>query len=264
MTSTSGSRLFIRVLGPIEALSGGRMAPVRGRHARSLLVALVLGAGRAVSVDHLIAAVWGDSPPPSAHSTLQTVVSALRRHIGHTAIEYEEGSYVLRVPLAEIDLVRFETLSLEARDRLEEEPARAREIAMEALDLWMGRPFADVADDEFVYLATSRLEELRVSTMEVRLEADVALGRYAQAVALLEGAVEEHPHRERLWYLLMTALAREGRRVEALHRYRRLQDRLAELGLEPSRDLRDLEQAILEETPGVRARIAHPYGDRAS
>ena len=96
-----------------------------------------------------------------------------------------------------------------------------------------------------------------MEVMEVRLEADLALGRHGPAAAILVGLIEDHPYRERLWYLLVTALACDGRRVEALRTYHRLEKSLAGIGLEPSRDLKELEQQILVEAPDLRARLAH-------
>lgn len=247
---------LIRVLGPIEITVNGLCRPVAGRHPRAVLVALVLGVGHAVPVDHLAAVVWGDDPPPTAHATLQTHVSHLRKCLGEHHLLFEEGAYVLAVPPEAIDAVRFERLSIEAADVLDSDPARARRLSMEALGLWRGAPFGDLYDDEFVNLEARRLDEMRIRTMELRLEADLALGRIAHAAGLLESAVADHPYRERLWYLLISALAMDGRRVEALRAYQRLCGILAEAGLEPSQDLRELEQDVLMEVPRLRAHLA--------
>ena len=247
---------LIRVLGPIEIASGGFCRPVAGRHPRAVLAALVLGIGHAVPTDHLIAVVWGDRPPRSAHATLQTHISNLRKCLGSRHLRFEEGAYILTVPPELIDAVRFERMSVEAADLLASEPQEARNLCMEALSLWRGPPFGDLYDDEFVYLEARRLDEMRIRTMELRLEADLALGRVAHAAGLLEAAVTDHPYRERLWYLLISALALDGRRVEALRAYRRLCGILAEAGLEPSQDLQELEQLVLVEAPELRAHLA--------
>ncbi len=250
---------LIRVLGPIEVISDGSCRPVAGRHPRAVLAALVLGVGHAVPADHLAAVVWGDYPPPSAHATLQTHISNLRRCLGADTVIFEEGAYILQVPPERIDAVRFERLTMEAAACLENDPERAHELASEALALWRGLPFGDLYDDEYIVLEAHRLDDMRIRTMELRLEADLALGRIAHAAGMLESAVADHPYRERLWYLLMSALAMDGRRVDALRAYRRLCEILAEAGLEPSADLRDLEQEILLETPEMKARLAAPH-----
>lgn len=247
---------LIRVLGPIEIAVGGFPRPVGGRHPRAVLAALVLGIGHAVPAEHLAAVVWGDDPPSTAHATLQTHVSNLRKCLGPAAIVFEDGAYVLRVPADKVDAVRFERLAIEAADVLPADPAEARRLCMEALGLWRGPPFGDLYDNEYVFLEAHRLDEMRIRTMELRLEADLALGRITHAAGLLEAAVNDHPYRERLWYLYISALAMDGRRVEALRAYRRLCAILGEAGLEPSRDLQQLEQDVLVETPGMRAHLA--------
>jgi DNA-binding SARP family transcriptional activator len=247
---------LIRVLGPVEVIFEGRPVPVVGRKKRTVLAALVLAVDHAVPVDHLVAAVWGDDPPPSSRATLQGYISDLRRMLGRDLIEYEEDAYVLRLSPDAVDQVQFERLVVEAADLLDSDAGRARALCMEALSLWQGPPFGDLGDEEFVSLEAQRLEELRLRAMELRLEADIALGRDADAAAILSGAVHEYPYRERLWFLLMTALAHDGRRVEALRAYQQLVDLLIEVGLEPSRDMKELEQQILVEAPNLRAHLA--------
>ena len=208
-------------------------------------------------MDHLLQAVWGEDAPPAARNTLQSHVSTLRTLLGREMIEYDEDSYLLRLPPEAVDSVRFERLTVEAADAMLSDVTVARDLAMEGLGLWRGTPFGDVGDDPFVELEVRRLNELRLELMEIRLEADIAIGRFGPAAAVLEGMVEDHPYRERLWCLLMTALAQDGRRVEAMRAYRRLRAILAEVGLEPSNEIRDLEQRILVEAPGVEAHLLH-------
>lgn len=245
--------VLVRVLGPIEVLVGRTFVPVAGRNPRAVLTALVLGIDHAVPVDHLIFAVWGDDAPPSSRSTLQGYVSGLRHAVG--PIDFEDDAYVLRLSPDVVDSVVFERLVIDAHATIESKPDRARMLAMQALELWRGRPFGDLADDEFVELEVIRLEEMRLDAMELRLEADILTGRSSHAAGILAGIVHDHPYRERLWYLYMTALAHQGRRVEALRAFQEVRDLLAEVGLEPSRDLSDLEQSILVETPSLRAHL---------
>lgn len=246
----------IRVLGPVEAVVDGKVVAIGGRNGRAVVATLVLGLNHAVSTDHLAFGVWGDEPPVSAHGTLQTYVSRLRHLLGHTVIEFEDDAYRLIVDEDKVDAVQFERLAVCAEQLVESDPGAAKSLCMEAMGLWRGEAFGDLGDDELFRIEVRRLEEMRLAVMEMRLEADIELDNHVQAAGLLEGAVADHPYRERLWYLLMLALARDGRRVEALAAFRRLADLLAENGLVPSQDIKDLEQEILVEGPGSRAHLA--------
>ena len=125
-------------------------------------------------------------------------------------------------------------------------PRRRGGCSREALGLWRGRPFGDLADDEGFRLEAYRLDELRLVAMELSLEADLALGRHELVVGELESSVEEYPYRERLWLLLIEALALGDRRVEALRTCARLRDVLADVGIEPGAEVSALEHRILE------------------
>jgi len=234
----------IRVLGPIDVLRTSGGISVGGRHARALLGALVIGVGHAVPIDHLREVVWGQDPPESVDNTLQSNVSHLRQVLGSEAIVRINGSYELTTQPANIDAVQFETLLAAAAASSDD--AERRDYGRQALDLWRGRPFGDLADDEAFKLDTYRLEELRLAAMEICLEADLALGNHELLVGELEAAVEENPYRERLWFLLIEALDAGFRRVEALRACARLRGILAEVGIQPSDDLAALEQRILE------------------
>lgn len=239
----------VLVLGPIEVAVDGERVAVGGKKTRAVLTALVLDLGHAVSSDHLIAAVWRDDPPASARTTLQSRISRLRNLTGAESIVFEDDAYTLDVPPQVVDVVQFEQLANSAAACVDNDPDAAAEQSAAALALWRGRPFGDLADDEFVVPATQRLEQLRLWAMETRLWADVVRGEYGHVIPTLQAAVADHPYRERLWMMLMTALACDGRRVEALRAYSELDALLAELGLEPGQELRDLEQQILVEDP---------------
>ncbi len=246
----------IRVLGPIAVDAGAEIRPVTARNLRLLLAGLVMSVNHAVLDGALVQLVWGDEPPASAHGTLQHLVSELRHLLGTKRVRFDDDAYVLEIAPDEIDAVRFEQLVLDAGAALADGDAeRSRGLAMDALSLWRGPAFGDLGDEEQIYLAARRLDELRLTAMELRLECDVVLGGYSQAIPLLESTVAEHPYRERPWYLLITALAREGRRVESLRAVGRLREILGEIGLEPSRDIQELESAVLVEAPEVRARL---------
>ena len=238
----------IRVLGPIDLLIDGCVRGVGGRNARRLLGALVVGAGRSVSADHLQWSLWGDAQPRSATSSLQTYIARLRKRLGRDAIQRSDHSYRLVVERSQIDAIRFEDL-LTGAPSPRDDPQRCLDVSTEGLALWRGDPFGDFVDDEPFRLESARLGELRVSLIELALECEVLLGRYDIVAAELESAVEEHPYRERLWYLLIEALAHDDRRVEALRACNRLREVLATAGLEPGERLTRVEHGILTDTP---------------
>lgn len=235
---------MIRVLGPIDLATCSGPVAVGGRQARALLGALVIGTGHAVPVDHLHDVLWGDDPPESADNTMQSYVSQLRRALGSDAIVRIDHAYELDVDPHQIDAVRFESLLAEAT-AARNQPEECRRLCREALGLWRGQPFGELADEEAFRLEAYRLDELREATMELSLESELALGNHDLVVGELELAVDEHPYREHLWYLLIQALAEGDRRVEALRACSRLRHVLAEVGVEPDADLAALEQQIL-------------------
>ena len=234
----------VRVLGPIDILTPEGALAVGGSHARALLGALAIGANHAVSIDHLQQDIWGDEPPDSVDESLQSYVSHLRQLLGADAIVHTDHSYELVACDENIDALRFELLVADALDA-REAPERCRDICREALGLWRGRPFGDLADNEGFRLEAYRLDELRLVVMELALASELALGHHELAVAEIHSAVEEHPYREHLWYLLIEALAKCDRRVEALRAADRFRRELAEVGVEPGGELESIEQDLL-------------------
>jgi hypothetical protein len=167
---------------------------------------------------------------------------------------------VVRLQSEQLDLYRFERLVGDAEDV---EPAVAAAKLREALALWRGPALADLAYESFAQAPIGRLEELRLAALEKRIDADLALGRHADLVGELEPLVAQHPLRERLRAQLMLALYRCGRQAEALAAYKATRRALVEeLGIEPSSQLRGLEQAILRQDPWLEPSQA-PAPDRS-
>src|SRR5439155_24431934 len=128
------------------------------------------------------------------------------------------------------------------------EPERAEQQLREALALWRGPPLADFGFATFAQGGIVRLEEMKVGALEQRIQADLALGRHEALIGELQSLVRAHPLRERLRAHLMIALYRADRQAEALEAYQRARRELTEeLGIEPSKSLRDLHQAILNQ-----------------
>jgi YVTN family beta-propeller protein len=241
-----------RILGPLEVRDNGREVSIRGRKLQSLLALLLLHAGEVVPRDRLIDDLWGEDPPSTAAKTLQVHVSRLRRELGDAIVSHG-GGYLIRVEPGELDLERFDRLVAEGRKALaEHQPDRASERLREALDLWRGQPLPELADEPFARAQIGRLEDARLAAMEERLEAELALGRHAEAIPELELLVDRHPYRERLHELLMLALYGSGRQADALAAYRDARNVLVEeLGLEPGKRLRELHSAILAQDPAL-------------
>jgi DNA-binding SARP family transcriptional activator len=242
-----------RILGPLEVVDRGRPVALGGPKQRALLAALLMTPNRAVSIDRLIDVLWPARPPAAAANALQFHVSQLRKLLGDGGvIVTQEPGYLIRVDPDQLDLLTFERFVAEA---VGEEAARASRLLTEALDLWRGEPLADLADDATSQAEIQRVEAARLAALELRIEADLALGRHSQLVPEVEALVHEHPLHERLSGALMQALYGAGRQADALEVYRTTrQTFVAELGIEPSPALRELEQAILRQDPELAAR----------
>jgi len=226
-----------RILGPLEVISDGLALDLGGAKPRALLAVLLIHPNQVVSQDRLIDALWEESPPDTARKALQVHVSKLRKQLGRDRIMTRAQGYAIRVEPDELDAERFERLA----------GAGGRQL-VDALALWRGPPLADVADARFARREIARLEELRLAVLEERIEAELATGRRGDLIAELEPLVAEFPLRERLRELLMLALYRAGRQVEALDVYQDARRTLVdELGIEPGRELRDLHQRMLNQ-----------------
>jgi predicted ATPase/DNA-binding SARP family transcriptional activator/pimeloyl-ACP methyl ester carboxylesterase len=234
------------LLGPLTVLEGGSdMTPARPKQ-RALLALLLLRRGEVVPGAQLIEALWGEAPPGTAQTALYGHISALRKLVGPERIRTRPPGYLLDVAVDEVDLARFEALAADARAR-DDPAARASELR-EALALWRGEPLSELQGTPFADREIARLDELRVTALEDRIEADLALGRHHELVPELEPLVAEHPFRERLRGQLMLALYRCGRQAEALHVYQSGRRALAEeLGIDPGPALRQLELRILRQ-----------------
>jgi DNA-binding SARP family transcriptional activator len=232
-----------RVLGPVEAAVEGRPVSLPAGKPRALLALLLLDRNRAVPVHELIDELWGEEAPETATKALQGYVSQLRKAVGAERLTTTRSGYSLHVDEGELDLDRFEQLVEDARAADAETAARK---LTEALALFRGTPFAEFDAEPFSRGAQGRLEEARLGALEDRIEAELALGRHADLVPELEQLAAREPYRERLHGQLMLALYRSGRQADALEHYRRTRATFADaLGIEPGRELQELEQAML-------------------
>lgn len=254
-------QIEFRVLGPLEVARGNTSLDLGPPKQRSLLALLVLHANEVLSADRIVDELWGERPPSRARHAVQVYVSGLRKVLEPSRAPGEppdvlltqDPGYLLRATSEDCDALRFEVLAAEGRAALEAgRDGEAVSLLSQGLDLWRGPVLADLAYEPFVLRAADRLEELRLTALETKFEAELRLGRHAEVVGRLEGLAADHPLRERIWWMLMLALYRAGRQGEALGASRRLRETLREeLGLDPGPDVRELEEAILRQDPDL-------------
>jgi DNA-binding SARP family transcriptional activator len=247
-----------RILGPLEVRSNGQTLPLGGPKQRAVLALLLLGANRVISRERLVAELWPDAPGGDSEHALTLQISRLRKALsaagnGEERVVTRAPGYILRVERDELDLDRYERLVAAGRAALEAGDAGAAvALLREAESLWRGRPLADLEFEPFARLDVERLEELRLTALEERIEAELATGRHRELVPELEGLIAEHPLRERLRAQLMRALYASSRQAEALAVYTDTRRLLVdELGIEPSTPLRELERRILNQDLGL-------------
>jgi DNA-binding SARP family transcriptional activator len=250
-----------RLLGPLEVWDGDRELHVSGRRERCLLTVLLVSANHVVPVDRLMDILWPEEPPETALNTLQVFVTRIRRTLepdreqrapAQLLVTRAPG-YVLRVG-DNSDLRRFEALAEQGRALLEQSPAEAVDILRRALGQWRGDPLDEFSAMPFALAERSRLLERRLTVLEQRIEAELALGRHVDVIGELESLVAANPLREVLRAHLMVALYRSGRQADALRTYTEMRERLVEeLGIDPSPQLRALERAILVQDPALSA-----------
>jgi DNA-binding SARP family transcriptional activator len=251
--------LEFRILGPLEVLDDGVSVPLGGQKQRALLAVLLVRRGQVVPAERLIADLWGETAPRTAPTSLQNFVSQLRKLLGAETIETRAPGYRLRAGPEHVDLGRFERLVREARTAEPEERAR---LLREALALWRGTPLADFVYEPFAQGEIMRLEDLRLATVEDRIDADLARGLHADVVGELDALVAEHPLRERLRAQLMLALYRSGRQAEALQAFQEARSVLVdELGIDPSPDLQRLHASILRQETSLDRASSGAAGD---
>jgi predicted ATPase/DNA-binding SARP family transcriptional activator len=249
----------IRVLGPVEVVVDGRVRSLPGGGERELLALLALSAGRVVAVPALVDALWGEALPANPGNALQVRVSKLRRALAAAAgapsapVLTRPPGYLLDVDRQHVDALRFADQVAAARVASDADPASAARRYREALAAWRGPALAEFAA-AWARGEAARLTELQLAAREELIDLELAAGRHAEVLGELAQLAAAHPLRERLHARLMLALYRAGRQADALAAYQRARGVLdAELGLEPGAELRELQEAILQQHPDLQA-----------
>ena len=253
-----------RLLGAPAVLTDAGPVPVPGARQVLLLALLALSPGRGVDDGRLADALWPEQLPNDPGNALQSLVSRLRRIVGAEAVTFAGSSYTLQARRDEVDASAFEDLVEHGRRMLVGGAyAAARSAVHDALRLWTAEPLPMVRDDPTVRRAVAHLVELRLEAEVLQARAEISLGLQEVAVPGLRRLLAEHPLREDVWALLVTALYRSGRTADALDAYRSARRQLVrELGLEPGPVLRGLEGDILAGAPHLAAPL-HPCASHA-
>ena len=262
------TRLDFQALGPLEVTREGEAVDLGPYKQKSLLALLLADVNRVVSTDRIMDALWGDDAD-GKEKTLWAYISRLRSALEPDRTNRGESSilltkdpgYMLAAEPETVDVLRFEHALWEARDVADSDPAAAVELLDCALAMWRGDAFADFAYEDFARNESGRLAELKLEAQELSTECRLQLGQAGELISALEALTRENPYRERPVGQLMTALYRSGRQAEALRafeRHRRIV--VEELGIEPSPDLRLLEEQILLHDDRLTTRDREPDG----
>ncbi|HEX8865588.1 MAG TPA: AfsR/SARP family transcriptional regulator [Lentzea sp.] len=252
----------IKVLGPVEAKVNGRSVTPTAAKPRQILALLALHSGSVVSVPTLIEELWGDRPPRSARTTLQTYILQLRKLIEDALAASGEcgakevlvtryGGYQLDVPPEAVDVHEFERLARAGQQAYDvEDHASAARLLSLALDMWRGPAVVDVRPGMPLGIEVVRLEESRLGVLETRIDAELRMGRHKSLLSELSVLTVQNPMNENLCAQYMISLFRAGRQWQALDAFKALRNTLVgELGVEPSARLQTLQHAILTSDP---------------
>src|SRR5919202_3438938 len=256
----------VRLLGALEVVDAeGCVVPLSGAKLKTLIALLALNAGYVVGTDRLIDAIYGDRLPLRADNALQLLVSKLRQTLKlaggcERAVLTQAPGYVLDLDAEDVDALAFARLVAKARMSVEQGRSEEASVLLgQALALWRGPALADFAFEDFATGDRVRLEELRLTATEERVEGDLSLGRHVQCTGELEQLVAAHPLRERAWSQLMVALYRCGRQADALRAFQSARRQLGEeLGIEPGPELCRVEAAVLTQDPSLMAPLRPP------
>lgn len=243
--------VLVRTLGPLQVCVGGLPIALGGPRQRAVLALLAAHHPDVVAVDSILEQVWAAQAVERSSSNVQVYVSNLRRALRETqsvvGIETQPPGYRLLAPAKSIDWRLFDSRTDEGLELLGEgEPSRAEDRLASALALWRGRFLADVEHLEMNSRRDVYLEQRRLTAIEGRIEAAIAAGDPARAVAEAEALIQSHPLREQAWRLLILALHASGDKVGALRAFQRAGAKLRnEAGLEPGPLLREAEERVL-------------------
>ena len=257
------------MLGALEVSRDGQRVPVPGGKTSELVVRLALEAGELVGADRLVEDLWTAEGVGARRNTLQSKVAMLRRALGDpSVITSRDGGYALAVDPPDVDALAALSATSRASGLFEAgDDGAAADLCVSTLRLYRGDVLQAAGDGDWATPHRARLEEARMTLLEIQFGARLRLGEAGDVIGELEEAVAAHPFRESLWELLITAQYRAGRQADALASYHRVKTLLAaDLGLDPRPQLRELERRILAQdasldgTAGPTPRPRTPRG----
>ena len=245
-----------RILGPLEVWDGRQALSLGGAKLRALLAILLINANQVVAQSRLIELLWGGHPPTTAPNSLQVHIAHLRRLLEPRrkanepwqVLVWGSNGYELRVQPEQLDAIQFERMADDAvRAKTEQQWDLAADQFRAALGLWRGPVLAEFASEPFAFGEIARLQELRLTALEDRIDVDLSVGRHAEILPEIKALVFEYPLRERLCGQLMLALYRQGLQAEASSVYHNTRSRLMdELGMRPGPVLDQVFRDILK------------------
>lgn len=258
MIDVENRTLRYRILGTVGIDRDGRHHSLTAMKPRTILALLLLNANEVVQTSVILEELWGVRPPNSAYNTLHTYIFQIRRWLCNTLgarsswvtnerLVTEPGGYVLNVPDHALDLYQFEYLvRLGSSAVRKSDFAEAVSLLDQSLGLWGGGAPMEPRAAGVIQAKLAHLQERRMFAVEQRIGAELALGRHREVIGELSSLVINHPMHESLHAKLMIAFYQSGRISDALDVYRRLRQNVVEdLGLEPSREVQSIHEAIL-------------------
>jgi predicted ATPase/DNA-binding SARP family transcriptional activator len=248
--------IAVRLFGGVEVRGPGGSTTLSGSKQRAIAARLALDVGRAVSVERVVDAVWGEQSPQTVRASLQVHVSNIRRALGDVGLPdvliTRPGGYSLELDADSIDVHRFDRLANQARAASQSgDHLLTLDQVDAALALWRGPPLAGAGSAPFVDPTVTGLQRVRLGLIPIAAASAIATGRAPEVLPFVESLAAEHPYDEPLWENLARLLYAQGRQADALDRLATLRRVLRdELGLDPSPSLDELEHGILTHEPG--------------
>ena len=261
--------MYMKVLGPLDVGHDDVLAVPTARKPRKVLALLLMNQSRVVPVPGIISELWGDQPPRSALTTIQTYVLQLRKllaaatestlgEVANSLLQTSGNGYRLFVETSDFDLCRYQQLEEAAMCSLADGDLESGgKFLKEALSLWTGPALMNVEQGRLLEAEVAKLEQSRLTMIEHRVEIELRLGRHREILSELRSLVAKHRFHEDLHAQYIVALYRSGRRTTALETFHKLRENMISgSGWIRRRNCRDWSTAC---SPAMRHWTAYPW-----